>query len=164
MRVAPVGWYFNTVEEVEEDAKIQASLTHNEPEAIEGAQVAAVAVLLARQGKSKDEIKSFIEERYGWKLTYDMDDYRKNYERNYLSKETVEGAVVSFLCSTDFESSIRNSVSLGSDSDTLAAINGSIAEAFYGEVPEHIKKEVLRRAIPDEFKDVLKRFNKTIGR
>ena len=164
MRVSPVGWYFDTVEEVERVAEIQASLTHNTPEAIQGAQVAAVAVLLARQGKTMDEIKSFIEDRYGWHLTYDMDAYRESYERNFLCVETVEGALVSFLCSTDFESSIRNAVSLGSDSDTVAAITGSIAEAFYGGVPVSIKHEVLRRSIPDEFKNVLTRFNEVIGR
>lgn len=162
MRVSPVGWYFNSVEEVEEVAKIQASLTHNTPEAIQGAQVAAVAVLLARQKKTKAEIKSFIEKRYGWKLSDDMVAYRKTYVRNFLCKETVEGALVSFLNSKDFESAIRNAVSLGSDSDTVGAITGSIAEAFYG-VPDAIRGEVLRRSIPDEFKAILGRFSEAIG-
>lgn len=164
MRVSPVGWFFNTVEEVENAAKIQASLTHNSEEAIEGAQVAAVAVLIARQGKTKDEIKSFIEERYGWNLNFDIDKYRAEYKWTPRCKKTVEGALVSFLNSSNFETCIRNAVSLGGDADTIGAIAGSIAEAYYGEVPMDIKKEVLRRAIPDEFKDILTKFGEAIGR
>ena len=139
-------------------------MTHNSEEAIEGAQVAAVAVLLARQGKTKDEIKTFIEERYGWNLNFDIDKYRTEYEWTPLCRKTVEGALVSFLNSSNFETCIRNAVSLGGDADTIGAIAGSIAEAFYGGVPEDIKKEVLRRAIPDEFKDILAKFGEAIGR
>ncbi len=162
MRVSPVGWYFDNVDKVEEVAKIQASLTHNHPDAIQGAQVAAVSVLLARQGKSKDEIKSFIESRFGWNLSVDWNTYRSDYEWTTNCKKTTEGALMAFLNSTDFESAIRNAVSLGSDADTLGAITGGIADAFYGGVPKHIKKDVLRRALPDEFKEILKRFAEAI--
>ena len=163
MRVSPVGWFFDTVEEVERVAAIQASLTHNHPDAIQGAQVAAVAVLLSRQGKSKGEIKSFIEARYGYFLSPSIDEFRDGYEWTSNCKITVQSALIAFLSSSDFEGAIRNAVSLGGDADTIAAITGSIAEAFYGEVPEHIRKVVLRRAIPNEFKDVMKRFNEAIN-
>lgn len=163
MRVSPVGWWCNTIEEVEEVAAIQASLTHNTPEGIIGAQIAAAAVFLARTGKSKKEIQSFIEERYGL-LLFPIDFYRESYEWTSLCMETVRAALVSFIYSENFEDAIRNAVSFGGDADTIGAITGSIAEAYYGEVPEAIKREVLRRSIPDEFKMVLTNFSKAVGR
>lgn len=164
MRVSPVGWFFDTVEEVENAAKIQASLTHNSEEAIQGAQVAAVSLLLARQGKSKDEIKSFIEGRYGWNLNIDIDEYRKDYEWTVFCMKSVESALVSFLNSTDYETCVRNAVSLGGDADTIGAIAGSIAEAFYGGVPNDIKRVVLPKIEKaPEFVDVLKRFSDAIN-
>jgi len=163
MRVSPVGWFFNSIEEVERVAEIQATLTHNHPIAIVGAKAAAVAVFLARKGKSKEEIKEFMTDRYGFDLSQSMEKYRAEYEWTFNCKKTTEAALMSFLWSEDFESAIRNAVSLGGDADTIGAITGSIAEAFYGGVPEHIKKEVLRRSIPDEFKDILTRFSRIIN-
>lgn len=162
MRVSPVGWYFNTMEEVENAAEIQAKLTHNHPDAILGAKAAAVAVFLARKGKSKNEIKELMGNRYGFDLSTPIDEYRDEHVWTSDCKESVRAALISFLWSADFEDAIRNAVSLGGDADTIGAITGSIAEAFYG-VPEHIKKEVLRRSIPDEFKDVLARFSEQIS-
>jgi len=159
MRVSPVGWFFNSIDEVERVAEIQATLTHNHPSAIVGAKAAAVAVLLARNGKNKEEIKEFMTDRYGFDLSQPMEKYRAEYEWTADCKKTTEAALMSLLWSEDFESAIRNAVSLGGDADTIGAITGSIAEAFYGGVPEHIKKEVLRRSIPDEFKDILARFS-----
>ena len=163
MRVSPVGWWCNSIEEVEKVAAIQASLTHNTPEGIVGAQIAAIAVFLARTGKSKKAIQSFIEERYGL-LIPSLDFYRESYEWTSLCMDTVRAALVSFMYSDNFEDAIRNAVSFGGDSDTIGAITGSIAEAFYGGVPEDIKREVLRRSIPDEFKVVLTNFSKAVGR
>lgn len=162
MRVSPVGWFFNSLEEVENAAEIQAKLTHNHPDAIIGAKAAAVAVFLARTGKSKEEIKTFTADRYGLDFSLPFAKYREEYEWTSNCKETVEGALMAFLWSQDFESAIRNAVSLGGDADTLGAITGSIAEAFYGGVPDSIEKEVLRRTIPDEFLDILTRFTKVI--
>ena len=164
MRVAPVGWFFDSVEKVEEVARIQAALTHNSEEAIQGAQIAAVSVLLARQGKTKEAIRAFIEERYGWNLHNDFNEYRNEYEWTSLCGKTVEGALMAFLASSDFEQAVRNAVSLGGDADTIGAITGSIAEAYYGEVPEIIRKEVLRRSIPEEFLDVIGRFSMAVFR
>lgn len=158
MRVSPVGWFFNSIDDVENAAEIQAKLTHNHPDAILGAKAAAVAVLLARTRKNKKEIMDVMRERYGYDLSLPIDTYRDEHLWTSDCKETVKAALISFLCSDDFESAIRNAISLGGDSDTIGAITGSIAEAFYGGVPEHIKKEVLRRSIPDEFKEVMERF------
>ena len=162
MRVSPVGWFFSTLEEVENAAKIQASLTHNHPIAIQGAKAAAVAVFLARTGKSKEEIKEFMSSRYGFDLSQSMEKYRAEYEWTSDCMKTVEGALMSFLLSDDFEGAVRNAVALGGDADTIGAITGSIAEAYYGGLPEPIKKEVLRRSIPDEFKDILSRFSRRV--
>ena len=163
MRVTPVGWFFNDVESVEKVAQIQASLTHNHPDAICGAKAVAVAVLLARQGKTKDEIQDFISTRYALNLSYTMDEYRPLARWTANGRETAQQAMVSFLCSDSLESAIRNAVSLGTDSDTVGAIVGGIAEAFYREVPEHIKREIHRRAFPDEYWDVICRFAERVG-
>ena len=163
MRVSPVGWFFDTIEEVESVAIIQAGLTHNTNEAKLGAVIAAVAVYLARTGKTKEQIRATLKKKYGLVLPYDFNLYREGYTWTSLCLDTVRGALMSFLCSNDFEDAIRNAVSLGGDADTIGAITGSIAEAYYGEVPEHIRKEVLRRAIPDEFKDILNKFGEVIG-
>lgn len=163
MRVSPVGWFFNSLEEVENAAEIQATLTHNHPIAIVGAKAAAVAVFLARKGKSKEEIKEFMTDRYGFDLSQPIEKYREEYEWTWDCKKTVEGALMAFLWSKDFESAVRNAVSLGGDADTIGAITGSIAEAFYGGVPKHIMVEVRRRAFPQEFRDIIYRFGKRIS-
>lgn len=163
MRVSPVGFFFNTVEEVEEVAKIQASLTHNHPISIQSSQVAAVSVLLARQGKTKTEIQAFIEQRYGWNLHKDFNLFRADYEWTMNCQNTVEGALMSFLNAPDFEGTIRNIVSLGGDSDTMGAIACPIAEVFFGGVPDYIKKEVYKREIPDEFLHIMKHFSQIVA-
>ena len=137
MRVSPTGWFFGTLEETEAAAKISAAVTHNHPEGIKGAQATAAAIFLARNGKSKAEIKAHIEEKYGYDLSRTLDDIRPGYKFDVSCMGTVPEAIIAFLESTDFEDAIRNAISLGGDSDTLAAITGSIAEAEYG-VPKTI--------------------------
>ena len=163
MRVTPVGWFFDDIKTVEKVAEIQATLTHNHPDAVCGAKVAAVSVLLARQGKTKEEIRKFISSRYDMNLNYTMDEYRTVVRWTTNGKETAQQALMSFLCTDNFEDAIRYAVSLGTDSDTVGAIVGGIAEAFYREVPEHIKNEIHRRAFPDEYWDVIRRFGDRVG-
>jgi ADP-ribosylglycohydrolase len=112
-------------------------VTHNHPEGIKGAQAVAAAIYLARTDASKDEIKSYIECKYGYDLNRTLDEIRPIYQFNESCQETVPEAIIAFLESTDFEDAIRNAISLGGDSDTLAAITGSIAEAAYG-VPKEM--------------------------
>lgn len=147
MRVSPVAWMFDTLSEVEEFAEASAAVTHNHPEGIKGAQATATAIFLARKGKSKDDIKAYIEFKYGYDLNRTLDEIRPSYRFNESCQETVPEAIIAFLESVDFEDAIRNAISLGGDSDTLAAITGSIAEAAYP-VPMEIKEKAL--AILDE--------------
>jgi len=158
MRVSPVGWFFKTLEETLAEAEQSAAVTHNHPEGIKGAQAIASAVFLARTGKSKEEIKHYIETTFKYDLNRDCDDIRPNYYFNETCQGSVPEAIIAFLDSWDFESAIRLAVSLGGDSDTIAAMTGSIAETFYGGVPQFIADEVIKR-LPDEFIEVINRFN-----
>jgi ADP-ribosylglycohydrolase len=158
MRVSPVGWAFDTLEETLAKAKESAEITHNHPEGIKGAQATAAGVFLARTGSSKQQIKEYIETTFGYNLSRSCDEIRPAYWFNESCQGTVPEAIIAFLDSTDFENAIRLTVSLGGDADTMGAITGGIAEAFYGEVPEHISGEVLKR-LPDEFITVLRAFS-----
>ncbi|WP_455667159.1 ADP-ribosylglycohydrolase family protein [Phocaeicola sp.] len=131
MRVSPVGWYFDSLEETLRVAKETAIITHNHPEGIKGAQAVAGAIFLARNEKSKEYIKEFVEKSFGYDLNRNCDDIRLNYEFDESCQGTVPEAIIAFLESRDFEDAIRLAVSLGGDSDTLACITGGIAEAFY---------------------------------
>jgi ADP-ribosylglycohydrolase len=142
MRVSPVAWAFDTLSEVEQYAGITAAVTHNHPEGIKGAQATAACIYLARKGKSKNEIKEYVESNYGYDLSRTLDEIRKKYYFKESCQETVPEAIIAFLESVDFEDAIRNAISLGGDSDTLAAITGSIAEAAY-KIPEEIKERAL---------------------
>lgn len=132
MRVSSVGWMFDTLEETELVAEISASITHNHPEGIKGAQSVAAAIFMARNGKSKKEIKDYIVSKYGYDLNRTCDEIRPRYGFNETCQGSVPEAIIAFLESHDYESAIRLAVSLGGDSDTQACIAGGIAEAFYG--------------------------------
>jgi len=160
MRVSSVGWAFETLEETLQVAKISAEITHNHIEGIKGAQATAAAIFLARKGKSKEEIKSFIEQTFGYDLNRTCDEIRPSYTFNETCQGTVPEAIIAFLDSTDFENSIRLAVSLGGDSDTLACITGGIAEAFYG-VPENFKAFV-NSFLPEDLKAILDDFYKMV--
>jgi len=158
MRVIPVGWACDTIKETLQVAKISAEITHNHIEGIKGAQATAAAMFLARKGKPKTEIKSLIEQNFGYNLNRACDDIRPYYKFDETCQGTVPEAIIAFLDSSDFESSIRLAVSLGGDSDTLACITGGIAEAFYG-IPENFKSFV-NDFLTDDLKSVLEDFYK----
>jgi ADP-ribosylglycohydrolase len=158
MRVIPVGWAFETMNETLEVAKISAEITHNHIEGIKGAQATAAAIFLARKGTSKKDIKSFIEQNFGYNLNRTCDEIRPSSRFNETCQGTVPEAIVAFLDSTDFENAIRLAVSLGGDSDTLACITGGIAEAFYG-VPDNFKSFV-DYFLTEDLKTVLDEFYK----
>ena len=150
MRVSPTGWAFDTLEETLEVARLSAEVTHNHPEGIMGAQAVAACIYLARKGKKKQEIKEYVESTFGYYLDRTCDEIRISYRFDESCQGTVPESIVAFLESSDFESAIRLTVSLGGDADTMGAITGAIAEAYYDGVPESIKMEVLKR-LPDEF-------------
>lgn len=153
MRVSAVGWMFDSLEKTLEVVKETAVVTHNHPEGIKGAQATAAAIYLARTGKSKQDIKQYIETTFSYDLGRTCDEIRPFYRFNESCQGTVPEAIIAFLDSSDFENAIRLAVSLGGDSDTLACITGGIAEAFYG-IPEDIKLEVKKR-IPEKFNEII---------
>lgn len=156
MRVSVIGWAFQTLDETLEAAWQTAIVSHNHPEGIKGAQATAVSIFLARSGKSKEEIRQYIETTFGYNLHRSCDEIRPGYHFNESCQETVPEAIIAFLDSTDFENAIRLAVSLGGDSDTLACITGGIAEAFYG-VPNELQKKA-EEILPEDFIKLLNRF------
>lgn len=145
MRVSPVAWAFDTMSEVLHKAKDTARVTHDHPEGVKGAQATAAAVFLARTGTSKDEIREDIERRFGYDLSFTLDAIRPGFVFDVSCQGTVPPAIVAFLESTDFESAVRLAISLGGDADTLASIAGGIAAAFYGGVPDPIRRQAIER-------------------
>lgn len=157
MRVGPIGWAFGTLEEVLEEAKKSAEVTHNHPEGIKGAQAVASAVFLARQGKSKKEIKEYIEETFGYNVSQSVDEIREDAVFDETCMVSVPQAIICFLDSSSFEDAVRNAVSLGGDADTQACIAGGIAEAYYKEIPQVVRDEAIGKLDP-RLKEVVEEF------
>ena len=182
MRVSPCAWIMDaTTDELPFEGKrlaqLSSEVTHNHPEGIKGAMATADAIFMCRyffgghagdngQPNSvnpeeiKRRIKEHIEKTYGYDLSKTLDEIRPSYRFNETCQETVPQAIVAFLESTDFEDAIRNAISLGGDSDTLAAITGSIAEAAYG-IPEWITDKVYTY-LDEPLKEVLRRWEETV--
>ena len=155
MRVSPVGWVADTVEETMELAKATAMVSHNHPEGVKGAQSVAAAIFLARTGHTKEEIKEFIEREFpSYDLCRSLDEIRPKYRFDSTCQGSVPESIIAFLESTDYESAIRNAISLGGDADTMGAISGSIAAAFYKEIPDEIATGCMNRLTPDILKCV----------
>lgn len=174
MRVAAVGWAFNTLEETENVAKLTAEITHNHMEGIKGAQATAAAIFMARTCSTKQEIKEYIENKFGYNLSRTCDEIRPTYYFNESCAGTVPEAIIAFLDSFDFETAIRLAVSLGKDTDTLACITGGIAEAFYGmrfslpKTTNSVYKSInfvdeTMRLLPENLKKIVSDFYQTIG-
>jgi len=142
MRVSPVGFAYADLDRVLQEAERSAAVTHNHPEGIKGAQATAAAIYLARTGRSKEEIRAYIEATFNYNLSRPFHEIWQTYRYNETCQGTVPEAITAFMVSTDFDDAIRKAVSLGGDSDTLACITGGIAEAFYDGVPEGITRKV----------------------
>lgn len=140
MRASSVGWFFDTLEETEDIASQSAKITHNHYAGIKGAKATAVAVWMARNGKTKEEIRDFIGSRYKYDLHKTYEYWHPIYDWDSGCEGTVPQAIIAFLDSTDFEDAIRKAVSLGGDSDTLACITGGIAEAYYKGLPQALQR------------------------
>lgn len=159
MRISPVGWVAKDIKQAKRLSKAVTEVSHNHIEGIKGAESVAVAIVLARQGKTIDEIRKYITERY-YLLDFTLDEIRDTYQFNVTCQGTVPQAFQAFFESTSFEDAIRNAISIGGDSDTLAAITGGIAEAYYG-VPEWIKdkaKVILNDRVYESLLRILKIF------
>ena len=161
MRVGPVGWAFQTIDTVLAAAEASAACTHNHPEGIKGAQATALCIFMARIGATKEEIRTAVVSRFGYDLSFTCDGIRESYGWGATCQDTVPQAIVAFLDGKDFEDSIRNAISLGGDSDTLACITGSIAEAFFG-IPEELCKKGMGY-LPYSLRKVVEEFEQKYG-
>lgn len=164
MRVSPVGWISSDREEVLRKAEESAACTHNHPEGIKGAQATAVAILLARQGSSKDAIRQDIEAAFGYDLSATVPYLQEHYSwegidgagNGAICQDSVPQAIICALAATDFEDAVRNAISIGGDSDTIGCITGAIAEALYG-IPQDIYDKAFA-LLPAEFQTIVREF------
>ena len=161
MRVSPVGWLFNDLETVLDQARRSAAITHDHTEGIKGAQAVASAIFLARQGGGKEDIRQYVKQNFGYKLNRNIENIRPDYAFDVSSQGSVPESIIAFLDSRNLVDAIRLAVSLGGDTDTQAAIAGSIAEAFYGPL-EPALEEVMNAFLPNEFIDVLGAFDRVL--
>ncbi|MCR5068028.1 MAG: ADP-ribosylglycohydrolase family protein [Erysipelotrichaceae bacterium] len=156
MRVPAAGWLYPTLEETLHAAELTSEVTHNHPEGIKGAQAVSAAIYLARTGKTKEEIRDFVETDFGYDLHKGMEDIVSHGHGEEICQISVPQALVCFLLSDSFIDTIRRSICIGGDSDTIACIAGSIAEAYYG-MEEEYRKETLKR-LPDDLKTIIDDF------
>jgi type I restriction enzyme M protein len=157
MRVSACGWAGKTLEEVKFLSKKVTEISHNHNEGLKGAEVTAISVFMARQGKTIPEIRKYIDDNY-YKLDFTLDEIRDDYHFNETCQETVPQAITAFLESISFEDAIRKAISLGGDSDTIGAITGAIAESYYG-VPNNIREKALTY-LDNQLKQILTTFEK----
>jgi ADP-ribosylglycohydrolase len=159
MRVSPIGFAYKKLEEVLKESKKSAEVTHNHREGIKGAKAIASAVYLAYNGESKDYIKKFIENKFGYNLNRRLKDIRQNNQYDSSCQGSVPEAIIAFLESDDFEDAVRKSISIGGDSDTLACMTGGIAQDYYKKIPQYIVDKVLFY-LDMPLKKVLLKFNR----
>lgn len=157
MRVSPVAWYAKTPEEVILLAQASADVTHNHPEGIKGAVAVALAIYLARNGAYKEDIKAYIQ-KYHYNIDFTLDEIRPTYRFNETCQGSVPQALEAFFESANFEDAIRNAISIGGDSDTIAAITGSLAEAYYG--MNRQENTLALSYLTDDLKEVAVRFKR----
>lgn len=170
MRVGPVGWAFDSKEEIMNAAKISAEVTHDHPEGIKGAQATAMCIFMARNGATKDEIRQCMETDFGYSFPLTIAELQTRYSwlgvdckgNGALCQDSVPQAIQCALQATDFEDAIRNAISIGGDSDTIGCIAGSIAEAVYG-VPADIYHKAMSY-LPDNFQKIIFDFEERFGR
>jgi ADP-ribosylglycohydrolase len=160
MRVSPIGYYARSLEEALELAKISAEVTHNHPEGIKGAQATAAAIFLARQGKSKHEIREYVEKTFHYDLSRTLDEIRPTFTFDETCQRTVPESITCFMEGKDYEDVVRLSVTLAGDADTIAAIAGSISSAV-DDVPNEITQPVIA-LLSEEFCTILLRFNELV--
>lgn len=162
MRVSPAAWIHTTLEDTLKAAEAYTTVTHNHPEGIRGGQAVAAAIFLARTGASAAQIRDFVQERFKYDLSMTVESIRPSARFDETCQGTVPQALISVLDATDFDDALRNAISLGADSDTVAAIAGSVAEPLFGGVPKATFEFVWERLDP-QLKSVIVSFSKTYG-
>jgi ADP-ribosylglycohydrolase len=158
MRVSPVGFAFESMEEVLFHARQSAAVSHNHPEGIKGAQATALAIFLARRGEDKEVIRSQVAERFSYDLFRTVDDIRPGYSFDVSCQGSVPESIIAFLDANDYETTVKNAISLGGDADTMACIAGGIAQAYYKNIHEGIVLQV-RENLPPHLLSVMDQFN-----
>ncbi|MFQ5952467.1 MAG: ADP-ribosylglycohydrolase family protein [Candidatus Omnitrophota bacterium] len=157
MRVSPVGFAFNTLEDVLLEAQKSAMVTHDHPIGILGAQACAAAIFLLKSGKSPEEVKQYFQDKFGMDFSRSLEEIFKSRHYDFSSLGTTKLAIIAFLESDSFENAIRKAVRFGGDSDTLACITGAIAQAHYKKIPGEIVQKTLEY-LPEEFITILDEF------
>ena len=157
MRVAPVGLFCQELKQCLFLSKLSASITHNHPEGVKGAQAIACAIFLSKYGVCKKYIKNYIERKFGYNLDRSINDIRPSYVFDPTCQGSVPEAIICFLESTNYESAVRLAVSLGGDSDTIACMAGAIAACYYRELPKSVIDKIAS-IVPQEFLDILRSF------
>lgn len=160
MRAVPIGYAYNSEEQVLLQAEASCYYTHNCKEAIHGTQAVAMAVFMARNGETKNSIREYLTKKFRYDLDYTIEYIKPDYSFNSSTNYSIPPSIVAFLDSHDYESAVRNAVSLGGDADTMACIAGGIAEAFYKDIPAEIKSFCSSR-IDITLKKVLNEFSET---
>lgn len=163
MRISPVGWAFETLEETLAEAKRSAEVTHNHVEGIKGAQSVAAAIFMARNGADKQEIKCYIETSFGYDLNRSTQDIWSVYFFDVSCQGSVPESIIAFLESRDYEHAIKIAISLGGDSDTMACIAGGIAEAYYGDIPQSLV-DFAEQKLKGELLDLVNQFTYMVKR
>lgn len=156
MRVSACGFAAKSLEDAKLLSKLVTEVTHNHPEGLKGAEATTVAIYLARTGYTIPQIREYINKNY-YNLNFTLDEIRDTYQFNETCQESVPQALEAFFESESFEDAIRNAISIGGDSDTIAAITGGIAEAYYG-IPENIREITMRYYLNDAIKEIINEF------
>ncbi len=162
MRVSAAGWLYDSLERTREAAAATAAVSHNHAEGIKGAECTAAVIYLARSGSSKQEIEDYVKREFRYDISLSLEEMRARHHHVETCQDSLPKALRSFFDGTSFEDTVRNAVSLGGDADTIGAIAGSMAEAYFN-VPEGLKEEC-RKRIPKDMLAVLMRFDQELGR
>lgn len=155
MRISPIGYLFDDIETIKHESKLATIPSHNNKESILCSEAVAISIYLLRNGFTKDELRNYIEDKY-FKLDFDLEDLRNNYTFSSKAINSVPQAIFVFLESNNFEETIRNAISIGGDTDTIACIAGSIAESFY-DIPINLINDV-KKYIPNNYKKIINEF------
>lgn len=161
MRIAPIAYYYDDLDIILEKTKQATIPSHNHEEAIIGAQAVTTTIYLAKNNYSKEEIKAELQRRFNYTLDFDLEELQHNYTFSSRSRKSVPQAIFCFLESTNFEDCIRKSISIGGDTDTIAAIAGGIAEVYYG-IPKELQEKALS-LLPDKYKKTIRSFYSVIN-
>ena len=169
MRIAPVGWAFETEKDLLTASQKSAECTHNHPEGIKGAQATALCIFLARHGATPSEIQARIENDFGYDLSWSVDEIRPRYSwqglNDIVSGGTCQGsvpqAITCAITAKNYEDAVRNAISIGGDSDTIGCISGAIAEALFG-IPDDIRKKGMS-FLPSPLQDIVLTFENKYG-